>query len=182
MTEKTPLGWDVLDPGSDYLHTWVIPGANRRITLKRGRPGYLLVVLATWFDRNVERLDGPGKDPVDEGGHNKRENRNSPGQYSEHSSGAAEDLNWGKHPNGVPAHKTFTAAQIKKIRKKIAHWNRVALGPVVRWGGDYKRTPDAMHFELYHNVKAIRRLTSLVKRTRIGKEVLKANPSQVKYL
>lgn len=180
MTETTPLGWPVLEPGSAHLHTWVLPGAHRKITHLAGRPGFVLAVWDTLFDRTVERLDIPNKaEPVDEGGYSHRENRNRPGVWSEHAGGSADDLNWNRHPNGVPASHTFTAKQINLIHRRMRWWNRIAVSAVLRWGGDYRHVPDPMHIELFHNLRAINRLARFLKYTSVGREVRKANPSQV---
>lgn len=72
-----------------------------------------------------------------------RENRNDPNSLSNHSSGTAVDYNAVQHPNGVATSRTFTAAEQKTIRSIIAEFDGA-----LRWGGDYKNTPDAMHVEV----------------------------------
>lgn len=72
-----------------------------------------------------------------------RANRNDPTSLSNHSSGTAIDVNAPKHPNGVATSKTFTAKQIAEVHKILDE-----LDGVVRWGGDYTHTVDAMHFEI----------------------------------
>lgn len=57
-----------------------------------------------------------------------------------HASGTAIDINAPRHPYGKGG--TFTAAQVKEIRKILAE-----LDGTVRWGGDFDN-PDEMHFEI----------------------------------
>lgn len=72
-----------------------------------------------------------------------RENRNDPNSLSRHSGGIAIDANAPAHPNGVPTANTFTAAQIAECHAILAE-----VDHAVRWGGDYRTTPDAMHWEI----------------------------------
>lgn len=72
-----------------------------------------------------------------------RENRNNPDALSRHSGGIAIDVNAPAHPNGVPTRATFTAPQIAEVHAILAE-----VDHIVRWGGDYTGTPDAMHFEI----------------------------------
>jgi hypothetical protein len=60
---------------------------------------------------------------------------------SNHGSGTAVDVNAPHHPYGK--RNTFTERQRVAIRAILA-----AVDNVVRWGGDYSRTPDDMHFEI----------------------------------
>lgn len=90
------------------------------------------------FAARVEPLINPGC-----WGFSYRENRNDPNALSNHASGTAVDVNAPKHPNGVPTSRTFTSAQISEVHQILAE-----VSNVVRWGGDYHGTPDAMHFEI----------------------------------
>lgn len=78
-----------------------------------------------------------------------RPNANNPNMLSRHSGAIAVDLNAPLHPNGVPTSNTFTPGQratVNDILDEIrctCHNTRV-----LRWGGDYTGTPDAMHFEI----------------------------------
>lgn len=80
---------------------------------------------------------------ADDWGANYRPNANDPNSLSRHSAAIAIDYNATRHPNGVPTRETFTPAQIREIRKILAE-----VDNTVRWGGDYRGTPDAMHFEI----------------------------------
>lgn len=96
--------------------------------------GYVL----TQFHERVEPLTNPGC-----WGFSYRENRNDPNSLSNHSSATAVDANAPAHPNGVPTAATFTLDQITTIHHILEE-----VDQAVRWGGDYRTTPDAMHFEI----------------------------------
>ena len=80
---------------------------------------------------------------ADDWGFYYKPNANNPSQLSRHSGGIAFDYNATRHPNGVPTSRTFTPAQIAEVHKILDE-----VENVVRWGGDYNGTPDAMHFEI----------------------------------
>lgn len=63
---------------------------------------------------------------------------------SNHASGTAIDYNATRHPYGVPASRNFSEAQINTIHRII----NVECEGLVQWGGDYRNTPDAMHFDI----------------------------------
>lgn len=90
------------------------------------------------YDKRVENLVNPGC-----WGYNYRANANNPNSLSNHSSGTAIDANAPKHPNGVPTRNTFSQKQIDEVHKILRE-----VSNVIRWGGDYTGTPDAMHFEV----------------------------------
>lgn len=178
----------VLDPGSNLLFTWTIPGANRRITLRRDAFGFILMWLILRFNDLVERLDGPGNDAVDEGGHNKRYISGT-NIWSDHARAAAADLNWSKHPYNTKASATFTKRQIKVIRRTLRWVNTFAMGKLVEWGGDWPShpgstaKPDPMHFQVNRlSNKVVRRTARRFARTNRGKRIIKANPSNRDYL
>lgn len=105
----------------------------------------VLSYVLTQFDERVERLRNPGC-----WGGNYRANRNNPNSLSNHASWTAVDANAPAHPNGVPTSRTFSAAQIAEVHKILAEVNHV-----IRWGGDYSGTPDAMHFEVNTNAATL---------------------------
>lgn len=98
----------------------------------------VLGYVAEQFHKRVEPLHNPGC-----WGFYYRANRNDPTSLSNHSSGTAIDVNAPRHPNGVAAARTFTKEQIAEVHKILAE-----VDHVVRWGGDYTKTVDAMHFEI----------------------------------
>jgi hypothetical protein len=78
------------------------------------------------------------------------------GRLSNHASGTAVDVNAPHHPYGK--RDTFTARQRDTIRSILA-----AVDNVVRWGGDYSRTPDDMHFEINDGPAAVARVAAKVR-------------------
>lgn len=100
----------------------------------------IFTYVAQQFDAKIEKIVGG---ELDDWGFAYRANRNDPNSLSNHSSGTAIDLNATQHPNGVATARTFSAAEIAKIHDFLDD-----LDEVVRWGGDYKGTPDSMHFEI----------------------------------
>jgi len=90
------------------------------------------------YAARVEPLVSPGC-----WGYSYRPNRNDPNSLSNHASGTAVDINAPQHPNAVPTWRTFTAAQQAEVHSILTDLNEA-----VRWGGDYQRTADAMHFEI----------------------------------
>lgn len=126
---------------------WTIPGTDRKLRLHEGAPGALLVHFFAWFDKNVESIDGG---QLDDWGFAVRPIRGQDVEYnadgeainlSNHASGTAGDVNAPKHPLGV--RNTFTDAQERRIRAKLKDY-----GGCIRWGGDYVRRADEMHFEI----------------------------------
>lgn len=106
-----------------------------KLSLLKGDASVVLLHLARWFDKNIEPLK-----KAQCGGYNPRSIGNSQVR-SNHGSGTAEDLNWGEHVQGKK--NTFTAAEQKKIRAQLKFYEGV-----IRWGGDYTKTVDDMHFEI----------------------------------
>lgn len=134
---KSQNGW----PASPTLRTRVlkVAGISLRI-VDDDDVASVFGYVAAQFNARVESL--PGK-VADDWGFAYRANRNNPNSLSNHSSGTAIDLNATQHPNSVATARTFTAAEIAEVRKIVAECDGV-----VRWGGDYHGTPDAMHFEI----------------------------------
>ena len=129
-------------PASKTLKTRVIePVPGVRVSVKdSNNVADIFAYLIQEFDARVEPLKGK---IVDDWGFAYRENRNDPTSLSCHASGTAVDLNATKHPNGVATEKTFTPQQVRTIHRILEE-----LDDVVRWGGDYQHTVDAMHFEI----------------------------------
>jgi hypothetical protein len=102
----------------------------------------------------LQRVADEVEQPVNPGcwGFAFRENRNDPNALSRHSGGIAVDHNAPAHPNGVPADHTFAGWQIETVHVILDDLDFLCGAPVgarvVRWGGDFNGTPDAMHFEV----------------------------------
>jgi len=153
---------------SETCKVWRIPvgsGAKRHIVLAPGAPGFVLVHLATWFDDEIEPLN---QGQWDEWGFAPRAIRGST-TVSNHASGTAEDLNATEHPMGV--RNTFTAEQQQRIRRKLRRYRGV-----IRWGGDYVSRPDDMHFEINASRAKVRAVAAVLRATRRGRRIRKANP------
>lgn len=135
---KSQNGWTA----SPDLKTRVIkpvPGLSLRI-VDNDNVAVIFDYICKQFDSKIEKIVGG---VMDDWGFAYRPNRNDPNSLSNHSSGTAIDLNATQHPNGVKTARTFSAEEIAKIHKMLDE-----LDGVVRWGGDYKGTPDSMHFEI----------------------------------
>lgn len=98
----------------------------------------VLRYVLTEYAKRVEPLRNPGC-----WGGSYRANRNDPNSLSNHASWTAVDANAPAHPNGVATSRTFTPGQVAEVHQILAEVDRV-----IRWGGDYTGTPDAMHFEV----------------------------------
>lgn len=185
----TVEGWPVLTPGHRLLHTWTIPGANRRITLRNGSAGLILAHVALSFHEQIERLDAPAerKAGADDGGHAYRQITGGT-SWSKHATGAAVDLNWRQHPYGVAPGVTFSDAEIARIRRWLRRRYALAGGdvPVVEWGGDWPShpgstaRPDGMHFQIHSAVRmgACETLARRLMDTKRGRRILACNKGQ----
>lgn len=129
-------------PANDINLTSVrtIPGTQRKIRLRNGPAGDLLLWVLSQFDRLVEDIDGG---ELDDWGYAERLIRGSTTELSNHASGTAADANATRHPLGTEPGATFNAAQIATIRSIVARTEGC-----VRWGGDYTGRKDPMHFEI----------------------------------
>jgi peptidoglycan hydrolase-like protein with peptidoglycan-binding domain len=159
---------------SSLIGSYLIPGTSTTLTMRKGDVATVLCYVASQFDATVEDIDTPsskgyvkdhlavaGSDPSkirDDWGFAVRPIRGQTTGYSNHASGTAIDLNATQHPRGV--HGTFTAEQIKAIRKILAYCDGV-----VRWGGDYSAaTPtDPMHFEINASPAKVAKLARKIK-------------------
>lgn len=176
MSEVSQNGWVTLRPGDPRLATWTIPDAQRRVTLRRDYAGFVLACWVLWFDRRIEKLNDGS---LDEGGHNYRKIGKTE-TWSNHASATAVDLNWRKHPLGAvgtfPQKVRTIAGEMRAstaIRWKLNRW-----GNVIKWGGDYKRVKDEMHFEISDvngSQVNVRKLALKLYKTKVGRDILAAN-------
>jgi hypothetical protein len=158
-------GWQVLQ--GSQTRKWIIPGTGRHLVLNPDHAGFVLAHTALWYHERVERLD---LGQWDEWGYALRPIVGGTSGYSNHASGTAMDLNAVQHPLGVAASRTFTTAQLTRIRRRLRFLR------VLRWGGDYRTRPDAMHWEINASPDAVRRRAAVLRLTPRGRRVLKANP------
>src|SRR4051812_3960504 len=136
--ETSGNGWPA-SPDSDAIGAvaFTIKGVNFGVV----KGGDVHAVLSYVADQVAERVEMPVAGQC--GGWAYRSNVNNPSSLSNHSSATAIDYNSLKHPNAVATTSTWTQVQIAQIHVILAE-----VGGVVRWGGDYNYTPDAMHFEI----------------------------------
>lgn len=163
-------GWAGLRSTSKLLFTWTVPGDGTTLRLRQGYAGFLLIDLATRFDRRVENL----KEPVlDDWGYAFRPIVGF-GTLSNHSSGTAIDLNATDHPLGREG--TFSdedEARIQRILKKY--------DGCIRWGGNYHNRKDEMHFEIDKPREFVVPVAKELAATKRGQEILAANPTQRRF-
>jgi hypothetical protein len=170
-------GWRVLDEDTSgpppRLRSWLLPGINRKLLARDGSAGFLLVHLAMWFDEEIERID---VGTYDDWGYAKRQVSGS-SDYSNHASGTALDLNATQHPMGVATSQTFTRDEIFSIHNRLKLYSGC-----LRWGGDYRSRPDAMHWELVKAMPAVQRKARALLNTPRGEKILDANPGARKLI
>ncbi len=133
--------WPVGTPASAIGVSWyTVPGTSPTVYLqvKSGDVATVMMYVASRFNSEVEHL-------IDDysGAYDYRKNVNNPSVWSNHASGTAMDLNYDQHPNGASVASTFSTRQVAAIRGILADCDGV-----IYWGGDYRGTVDAMHFEI----------------------------------
>jgi hypothetical protein len=164
-------GYPVLDADTTgrapRLRSFIIPGVNRKLLLRDGSCGFLLVHLTMWFDFAIESVDTGG---LDDWGYARRQIGGS-SKWSNHASGTAIDLNATKHPQGVATRATFSKEEIASIHKRLKFYD-----DCIRWGGDYSGTPDGMHFEINRLLAAVEKRAQALTNSKRGKAICDANP------
>lgn len=169
-------GYEVLSDRFDgpfpHLRAFVIPAVTRVLQLRDGSAGFLLVHCAMRFNEKVEKIDVG----ADDWGWSPRRIAGSD-IWSNHASGTAEDLNSLKHPQGKEALETFTRAQVTTIHNILDRYDGC-----IRWGGDYRSTPDAMHFELDRPADEVVAKAQILVRTPRGRAISEANPGLRKLI
>jgi len=125
-----------------------IPGCETKFAVAKKVAPIFKAFLAE-FNEKVEKID-KGQD---DWGYAYRQVRGSTDMLSNHASGTAVDINATKHPLGVE--DTFTDAQRKIIRELCDKYG-------LRWGGNYVRRVDEMHFEIMESPTSVKaRITRL---------------------
>jgi hypothetical protein len=149
---KSQNGWTVVEKsGTD---SYQVPGSKVKLRVRKGDVATVLLDVAAWFDQNIEDIDKG----ADDWGWSVRKISGS-STYSNHASGTAIDLNAEKHPMGVATSKGLSSQQINEIRGIL----KSRYKGVIRWGGDYKSRPDAMHFEINKDSAAVKSLAQSFK-------------------
>lgn len=170
MSNAALVGFSPLKPDSNKLVTWNVAGTDTRLRLRNGSGGFLLVDLASRFDKRIEDIDDNYFGELDDWGHAWRAVRGY-STMSRHAYGLAEDLNATDHPLG--ADHTFSPADVKAIHQLLERYDGC-----IRWGGDYSGRKDAMHFEIDASLAQCERVARRLADTKRGKLVLAANPGQ----
>lgn len=171
MSNASLVGFSPLKPTSRLLYTWTVPGADTKLRLRQGSGGFLLIHLASRFDKNIEELHEP---ILDDWGYAYRPVRGY-STWSRHAYGLAEDLNATDHPLGVD--HTFTQKETRDIHRLLQRYDGC-----IRWGGDYSGRKDAMHFEINRSLSACERVARKLAEGRRGRAILAANPGQRKVI
>jgi hypothetical protein len=170
-------GYPVLDDDFSGPHprlrAFTLPGINRVLQLRDGSCGFLLVHLVLWFDEEVERIDVGGQD---DWGYAVRRISGST-LYSNHASGTAVDLNATQHPMGTLTRATFSYKEIVRIHNRLKMYSGC-----LRWGGDYRTRPDAMHFELDKALASVVAKAQELVTTPRGRRICDANPGLKKII
>ncbi len=125
----------------------------------------VLKFLAEQLHARVEPIVRSDWHQMDDWGFNYRLTTND-NSLSCHSSGTAFDYNATRHPFGVPASRNFSQAQINTIHEIIADL------PIV-WGGDYRGTPDAMHFEIMGSKSAVAAAANRIRSGNVQEDEMK---------
>lgn len=161
-------GWPGLSSDSPFLYTWTIPDTARKLRLRNGSAGFLLIHLALWFDEKVQDVDGG---ILDDWGYAYRPVRGY-STLSNHASGTAMDVNATKH--GLGADDTFPPDDELRIRSRVGNF----FDGAIRWGGQYSGRKDEMHFEIDATLGACELVARRLLDTPRGKRILAANPGQ----
>ena len=163
-------GWPALDSTSTRLHTWIIPArtGSLRLRVREGSAGFLLAHFALWFAETIEPLRGK---VADDWGYASRPIRGQATGLSNHAAGCAIDLNATRHALGKRG--TFGRTKAARIVARLALYKGC-----LRWGGQYTRRADEMHFEVVQSLASCETVARRLMSTPRGQRLLLANPSQ----
>jgi hypothetical protein len=119
-----------------------IPGTGLVLPFRAGDASTVMRGWLSWFNRNVESLNNPGRGYTDEGSYTVV---NDVGN-SNHLSGTAADLNWNDHAFRV-SYSGFTTSEIAACRQGLKLFS-INGTQTIWWGQDWVSPKDAMHFQL----------------------------------
>ncbi|WP_460021795.1 M15 family metallopeptidase, partial [Kineosporia succinea] len=148
-------GWTVRDRGQLIWFTAAggsFAAANRDVAV-------IGEYLITRFDREVEKVHGP---VLDDWSYAVRNVRGSTTSISCHASATAWDLNALRHVRGKRG--TFTAKQVRALRRILADITDDRGDRVIRWGGDFSTVVDDMHFEVVAGERSVRQAADKIRR------------------
>lgn len=135
-------GYPANDPS--LVSSRFVPGTTRKLTVRNGPAGDLLLWVAAQFDKLVEDIE---QGILDDWGYAERTVRDGT-DLSNHASGTAIDLNATSHPLATDPLANFPKSEINAIHGIIGRTQGC-----VRWGGDYTGRKDGMHFEIVDTEK-----------------------------
>ena len=162
-------GWPALPSGSNKLHKWVVPGADRHFVLRSGSAGFILCHFILWYHEKIHKLNEDGS-VWDEWAWAFRPVRGDDTGLSNHASGTAVDLNATRYPLGRAVMLAWRKA---KIRARLKMYKSC-----IRWGGDYSGRKDEMHFEINRSLELCEIVAKRLMKTKRGKRILASNSSQ----
>lgn len=143
-------GWPAAsERKSINIQTFSVPVSTGTVKVPlRAEAAQPLITMIQWWDRNIEPVYTSGKN-AGTWGYAFRTIKGYETTLSNHASGTAIDINAPLHPLG--ARNTVPADKVAAIRAKARE-----LG--LRWGGDYAKRADEMHFEInYPPSEAVQR-------------------------
>lgn len=129
-------GWRMCDAAE--CDTMEIPGTALRLPFRKGAANDIMRAWLSWFNRNVESLNNPGRGFTDEGSFTWTNDVGT----SNHLSATAADLNWSDHAF-YSNYGGFTNPEIAACRKGLALFENT-----IWWGQDWSSPKDPMHFQL----------------------------------
>lgn len=139
-----------------------VPGRKFRVR-KEAAP--LFNYFISRFHDLVEPID---RGVLDDWSFNYRPVRGGSRKLSNHASGTAVDLNSTEHPYRRP--NTFEPHEVRLIEKILDECQGL-----LRWGGNYSRVKDDMHFEVHPNatMEQIKEFSGMPTIHRVGSRVVK---------
>lgn len=170
---KSQNGWPVLQPTDPRLRTLTVPANNGAFTIRvrTGSAGFLLALHALWLAEYVEKVKGP---TLDDWGHAVRTIRGYAAAITNHASGTAIDLNALRHVLGAVGTFRYLVRGVRaqvRIRARLRRYRGC-----IRWGGDYLKRKDEMHWEINRDLSTCERNARRLMTTPLGRRVLAANP------
>lgn len=147
-------GWLASPNPADFggLEPIVVAGESFAPGVRAGDVATVLRYVAEQMNARVEPVVKPEWHQADDWGFSYRKNRNA-NNLSCHSAGCAIDYNATLHVNGKRG--TFTPDQVATIREILRE-----LDGVVEWGGNFKGTPDEMHWEISGTEEEVARVAA----------------------
>lgn len=177
---QTINGWRLIESyGDNDLTRIKVPGTKRSLTLHKD-VAPLMAHFVSRYDKTIRRIDKKG-DTFDDWSYSKpREGNAAPGQWSDHSSGTAVDINasqegaqgpknrewWTKRSKRV---RTFGQKRYKIMQRLLKNHEVFLWGGATDLGGDYTQPKnwDWMHIAVKPGVTP-GQVRAVTKRKRIG--------------